>query len=261
MELAALKPLLSSLLLPPLPLLLLALLGLLQAARKKRGGIALATLALAVLWALSCHGTAMWLARSALPQIAPVTAAQLKTAKVQAIVILGGGMLPEAPEYGAPQPSGHTLARLRYGIWLAQQSALPVAFTGGNGWATSGDGKASEASEADVAARFALQDYRMTLRWLEGRSRDTTENARLLSPMLKRDGVQRIALVTDAWHMPRSVAAFERAGLIVTPAPIGFLLPVQNDLMEWLPSAGGLSTSQLVLREWLGLVAARWLPV
>jgi hypothetical protein len=116
-------------------------------------------------------------------------------------------------------------------------------------------------SEAEVTARAALTDYGVTLRWLEGQSRDTSENARFLAPMLKRDGVQHILLVTDAWHMPRSVVAFERAGLTVTAAPIGYLLSTQNDWLEWLPSASGLSASQQVLREWLGLTASRWLTV
>ncbi len=258
MELGAFKPLLTSLLMPPLAPLLLALLGVLLAWRKKRGGLALTTLSLLALWLLSCHGTAVWLARHALPQFAPVSAAQLKAGGIQAIVILGGGLLPEAPEYGEPQPDSHTAARLRYGVWLARQSGLPVAFTGGLGWAANG---AQQASEAEVAARVALQDYGVTLRWTEAESRDTSGNARLLAPLLQQGGVQRIALVTDAWHMPRSVAAFEREGLRVTPAPMAFVLPVERGLLEWMPSARGLLASRQVLRECLGLAVGRFTPV
>jgi uncharacterized SAM-binding protein YcdF (DUF218 family) len=71
----------------------------------------------------------------------------------------------------------------------------------------------------------------------------------------------RIALVTDAWHMPRAVLAFERAGLTVTPAPMGQVQPAQHNLMEWVPSASGLMVSQQVLREWLALAAGRFMPV
>jgi uncharacterized SAM-binding protein YcdF (DUF218 family) len=252
------KPLLTSLALPPLAPLLLALLGLLLAFKRRRGGLALAALSLVLLWLLSCHGIAVWLARNALPQFAPTFAAQLKAGKVQAIVVLGGGLLPKAPEYGQSQPRAATAARLRYGIALARQSGLPVAFSGGVGWAANG---AQAASEAEVAARVAQQDYGVALRWLEAQSRDTSGNARLLTPLLQRDGVQRIALVTDAWHMPRAVAAFERAGLTVTPAPTGFILPVERDLLEWLPSANGLLASREVLREWLALAAGRFIPL
>ncbi|MGH8858755.1 MAG: YdcF family protein, partial [Polaromonas sp.] len=63
MEFAELKPLLTSLVLPPLAPLLLALLGVLLAFKKRRGGLALAALSLVLLWLLSCHGVAVWLAR------------------------------------------------------------------------------------------------------------------------------------------------------------------------------------------------------
>lgn len=258
MEFGALKPLLTSLALPPLSLLLLALLGLLLAWRKKRGGLALATVSLLLLALLSCHGTAVWLARTALPQYPAMPVAGLKARQVQAIVVLGGGVLPQAPEYGSSQPGSHTLARLRYGVWLARQTGLPLAFTGGVGWAANG---AQTDSEADVASRVASQDYGMALRWTEAQSRDTSGNALLLAPLLQRDGVRRIALVTDAWHMPRSVAAFERAGLTVTPAPMGQVLPEQRGLLEWMPSAHGLQASQQVLREWLALLVSRFMAI
>ena len=256
MELGVLKPLLTSLAMPPLAPLLLALLGVLLAWRRQRVGLALAALSLAALWVLSCHGTAVWLARHALPQFDAVTAAQLRTGRVQAIVVLGGGLLPDAPEYGgAPQPSPVTAARLRYGIWLARQSGLPMAFSGGIGWAADG---MQPASEADVAARVAQQEFGFALRWSEAVSRDTSGNARLLAPVLMRGGVQRIALVTDAWHMPRSVAAFQRAGFTVTPAPMAFTLPIESRLLQWLPSAQGLLASRQVLRECLGLAVGRF---
>lgn len=262
MELGSLKPLLTTVLLPPLSLLLLALLGLLLIGKKPRRaalGKALATVSVALLWVVSCHGTSVWLSSVLLPAYPPLKAATLKTANVQAIVVLGGGLVPNSPEYGQPQPSGYTTARLRYGISLSRQSGLPIAFSGGHGWASVAQPQAVPHTEADVAARVALQDYGVALRWLERQSRDTSENARLTAALLGRDGVTRIALVTDAWHMPRAQVAFERSGLRVTPAPMGFIQPAQPGLLTWLPSTAGLSTSQLVLREWLGLLAARWL--
>lgn len=258
MNLDALKPLLTSLLMPPLAPLLLALLGVLLAWRKNRAGLALTTFSLLLLGLLSCHGTAVWLARTALPQFAPVSVAQLASARVQAIVVLGGGLLPKAPEYGQAQPSTRTAARLRYGVWLARQSGLPLAFSGGIGWAAEGT---QPVPEAEVAAQVARQDYGVTLRWTEARSRDTSGNARLLAPLLRHDGVQRIALVTDAWHLPRAVAAFQRAGLEVTPSPMGFVLPLERGLLEWSPSARGLLASQQVLRECLGLAVSRFMPI
>jgi hypothetical protein len=39
----------------------------------------------------------------------------------------------------------------------------------------------------------------------------------------------------------------------VLPAPMGFVLPSERPLLEWLPSAHGLTASRHVLREWLAL--------
>ncbi len=257
MELGAIKPFLAGLALPPVSLLLMTLLGLALAwGNYPKSGLALASLSVLLLALLSCHGSAVWLARNALPQFNPIDAAGLKAQRVQAIVILGGDVLPQAPEYGDSQPGAATAARLRYGVWLARQSGLPLAFTGGLGWSAADTQKASE---AEVASRVAREDYGMALRWSEGASRDTRGNAHLLAPLLKRDGVQRIALVTHASHMPRAVAAFEEAGLVVTPAPMGYVLPVQQELLEWLPSPHGLQASRQVLREWLALAVRRWL--
>ncbi|MES2946628.1 MAG: YdcF family protein [Pseudomonadota bacterium] len=261
MELGALKPVLTSLVMPPLLLLLLSLLGLLLALKRRRTGLTLALLAISLLWLISCHGMAVWLSRTILPQFAPLAVSQLKISDVQAIVVLGGGVLPEAPEYGVAQLSANSTARLRYGVWLARQSApanLPIAFAGGLGWTAS---NMQKESEAEVASRSALQDYGVQLRWAESESRDTISNARRMAPLLQREGIQRIVLVTEAWHMPRSVAAFEGAGLLVTPAPMAFMSPVQNRFIEWLPSGPGLQGSQQVLREWLALLAGRFMAV
>ena len=254
MELGSLKPLLSSLVLPLGSLLLLAGVGLLLALRYKRGGLLLAAAALIGLWLLSCQGTAVWLAAHVLAQYPPVQPTQLQASRVQAIVVLGGGTYQLAPEYGEAQPMAATAARLRYGVWLARQTGLPLAFTGGIGWGASGN---TTSPESEVAARLTQQDYGVQLRWLEGQSRDTFENARLLAPMLKRDGITRIALVTSATHMPRSLLEFSRYGLMITPAPTGFVQSTQSDTLLWLPSAEGISDSTRVLRELIGLTVAK----
>lgn len=255
MEFGSLKPLLTTLVLPPAAPLLLIGLGLLLAARKKAAGLVLAFVATTLLWLLSCHAVAVWLALNLLPAYPPLPVAALKASPVQAIVVLGGGVHPVAPEYGEAQASLPAAARLRYGAWLARQTGLPVAFAGGMGW---GAADTQALSEGEVARRAALQDYGLTLRWIDSRSRDTGENARLLRPLMQKDKIERIALVTHAWHMARSVSAFERAGFTVTPAPTGFVLPSRNGVLEWLPSSDGLDSSRVVLKEWLGLLVQRF---
>lgn len=257
MELGEFKPLLTALVLPPVAPLLLAVFALLLVWRKKAGGRVLCVVALGSLWLLGCNAVAVWLALHILPQVSalpPATAgAVLRERQVQTVVVLGGGVQPFAPEYGAAQPTANTAIRLRYGVWLAHQSQLPLAFAGGVGWANSGT---ATPSEGTIARTTAAQDYGLALRWVDDQSRDTSENAANLHALLAREGIQRIALVTQAWHMPRAQRAFERAGFTVTPAPTGFILPQQRSLLEWLPNAHGLQASRDVLREWLGLLVA-----
>ncbi len=267
--LGELKPLLAALALPPALPLLVVLAGALLAWRSqgqpvrkglqrgglKHFGLSLVMLGALGLWLLSCNAVAVWLARNALPQvevITPTTATQLKNAGVQAMVVLGGGVLPDAPEYGSAQPSAPTAARLRYGFFLSKASGLPLAFAGGVGWAAAGTNTPSEASTAVQLAR----ENGLSFRWLDGESRDTAENASRTRDLLKPAGVDHIALVTHAWHMPRSQKHFEQAGFTVLPAPMGLVIPQDRLLLEWLPSAHGLMSTRQVLREWLALRTA-----
>lgn len=254
MELGLLKPLFTSALMPLVSLPLLWLVGTILIARRKRSGWVLCFFAFASLWLLSCQGTAVWLARAALPQYPPTTPAQLKANQVQAIVVLGGGSYPQAPEYGVAQPSRFSEARLRYGIRLSRQSGLPVAVSGGTGWAA---GTAEAISEAQTMDRAAKDDFGFNVRWLEDQSRDTAGNARLIAQLFKRENIQRIALVTDALHMPRAISEFERTGLVTTPAPTGYILPTKSSSLQWLPSVEGISDSTRLIHEVLGLFAAR----
>lgn len=244
-----LKPLLTALVLPPAGPLLLALLGLLLMGRRWLAGAVVSLLGIGMLWFLSCNAVGIGLAHSLLPQVKPLNVRSAELAGVQAIVILGGGVLGRAPEYGGPQPSASTLERVRYGAWLARKAKKPLAFAGGVGWAASG---MDISPEAEVARIVLQDDYGLQLRWSESRSRDTAENATRMAEAMRGDKIQRIALVTHASHMPRARAAYEKAGFQVTPAPTGFAAPRERELLEWMPSVHGLDLSRQVLREWLG---------
>jgi uncharacterized SAM-binding protein YcdF (DUF218 family) len=108
----------------------------------------------------------------------------------------------------------------------------------------------STQSEGAVALRVLQQEYGVKPQWVEDRSRDTGENARNMAGLLLPLGVRRITLVTDAWHMPRAVAEFRRAGFDVLPAPTGFPGPYARPLLEWLPSANGMLLGRELVREW-----------
>jgi uncharacterized SAM-binding protein YcdF (DUF218 family) len=253
--LLALKPVLTTLILPATSGLLAVLAFLVWAWRRSarthgRLPIALAGVTTLVMWFLSCQAVAIWLSLHVLPQVSPVNPDELKHQHVQAIVVLGGGVENEASEYNGPALSPDAMSRLHYGVYLSRSTQLPMAYTGGIGWA----GQSKQTSEAKVAALALARLGAPPLRWQENQSRDTRENALLTAALLKNDGITHIALVTHAWHMPRSVRQFQAAGLQVTPAPMGFMQSDASLVLQWLPSGKGLRDSGWIIREWLGLL-------
>lgn len=237
------KKLVAALILPPAGPLLLALLGLWLATAKSRrvrsGGLWLASLSLLGLLVLSLPvvGRALM---APLENHRPVTPAQLR--QIQAIVILGGGTYYDAPEYGGDTVGRATLERLRYGARLARDTRLPLLVTGG--------APLGGRPEGELMREVLEGEFGVKVRWVEGNSRDTAENAALSATMLKAAGVSRIALVSNGWHLPRAVPLFERQGLTVTPAPIAFSTSAPNVWAGFLP--GGLGTSSEALHEYLG---------
>ena len=252
--LLALKPILTALVLPATSglLVLFALLFWAWRTRVRTNGwpVALAGLATLLIWLLSCQAVAIWLSVNLLPQVSPISPDDLKQNQVQAIVVLGGGVENNAVEYGGPTLSPDAMSRLLYGVHLSRTTQLPMAYTGGIGWA----GLDGQTSEAEVAALVLSRLGAPSLHWQEKQSRDTRENALLTAALLKNDGITHIALVTHAWHMPRSVRQFEAAGLRVAPAPMGFIRSDVAPLLQWLPSGRGLRDSAWVIKEWLGLL-------
>lgn len=236
---------LASLLLPPLNLVALSVIGFLLRKRWPRAGAALGFGALLVLIVLSTQAGARLLIEPLETRIRPLQS--LKGNNAQAIVILGGGRLKNAPEYAGHDISGmHTLARLAYGAKLHGESRLPILVTGG---APDGSGE----SEAVIMARALREDFKTPVRWLEQDSNNTAENAQRSATILKQAGVHRIVLVTDAVHMPRAYRIFKRHGFAVVPAPTRFQSAAPLAAADFIPKASALANSHYAMHEWIGL--------
>lgn len=171
----------------------------------------------------------------------PVDAQQMS--QVQAIVILGSGAQRDLADYGGGTVSPLALERLRYGARLARDSGLPVLVT---------DGTLNGQRPGAQFMAQALLDWGVQARWVEGRALTTYDNARYARDMLAPAGIDRIALVSHAWHLPRAVAIFEQAGFTVVPAPT--LVPARRHqaAIDWLPDAVALQRSVLALHERVG---------
>jgi uncharacterized SAM-binding protein YcdF (DUF218 family) len=260
LEIASWKPVVSALLLPPVPFLVLMLLGArLMLPRRGRGWFVV-VLSVAGRWLSLCTGVGRAAEHYLVDPPAALSTERIRQLKADAkaggsnaIVVLGGGVEPLAPEYGMSNLGSYSLERLRYAMWLARETGLPVGFSGGVGWEQSHD-----VAEADVAARIAAQDYKLPLKWTENQSRDTRENAARMLPLLKASGVRHVVLVTHGWHMPRSRRAFDEAGrrlgITVEPAPIGLSGRTTGSVFDWIPSAVGYARVRNAVREWLGML-------
>jgi uncharacterized SAM-binding protein YcdF (DUF218 family) len=92
---------------------------------------------------------------------------------------------------------------------------------------------------------------------LEGKSRDTRENASNAARMFAARGIHRVLLVTSALHMRRALALVRRAGLDAVPAATDFEARHQPWGMQWLPSAGALQRSGHAIKETIGWLTGR----
>jgi uncharacterized SAM-binding protein YcdF (DUF218 family) len=164
----------------------------------------------------------------------------------QAIVVLGGGTYHRAPEYGGDTVKTRTLLRLRYAARLQRTLGKPVVVTGGSP-------EGSLIAEAQLMKQVLQEDFQVPVQWVEQRSNNTLENGRLVYRLLKPAGIERVYLVTQAWHMPRARLAFERAGFAVIPAPTGFATRFELTILDFLPKAEALSDSTRFCHEILSI--------
>jgi uncharacterized SAM-binding protein YcdF (DUF218 family) len=267
---AHLKPLLSALMLPPVPFLLLILVGARLILPRRGLGWTLLMAGLLGTWLSLCSGTGRFLETYALrvPKALPTEriealAKEFKAARKPgskagntvpgtAIVVLGGGREAYAPEWGTSNLQSASLERLRYGVYLARQTGLPLAFSGGVGWAQE-DGL----SEAAIAQDIATRDYQWPLTWVEENSRDTQENAIYTVRLLKAQGVRHLIIVTHGYHMRRALRNFEQVAageMTLEAAPMGLVKRVHSPTLDWVPTKDGYLKTQSACRELLGLM-------
>jgi uncharacterized SAM-binding protein YcdF (DUF218 family) len=170
----------------------------------------------------------------------------------QAIIVLGGGRRKgalEAPiDYHQQDLSPSSLERLRYGARLAKQNNLPILVTGGAPDKTD----TKDLAEAQVMKIVLEKEYSISPKWIEDQSNTTQENALRSAEILKKDAIQSVYLVTHFWHMPRAKAIFEKQGLKVVEAPMGFYQKIAFTLLDFYPSSEGFQRTKWVWHEILG---------
>ena len=245
-----LKALVKVMVLPPTGLLLIALLGLGLCRRFPRVGRSLMATGVIALLAISSPIVAEFLV-GFVDTSPPFDLKVARSAK--ALVILGGGTRRNAPEYGGDTLATLTLERVRYGARVARLTDLPVLVSGGS--------VLGGMPEATLMALALETEFGVRVRWIESHSRTTHQNAVLSAFILKREGVDRILLVTHAFDTRRAIAEFEAQGLSVVAAPTGGYSASaadgggdDRDIFDYLPSMAGLTRSYYATYEILANV-------
>jgi uncharacterized SAM-binding protein YcdF (DUF218 family) len=240
----------KNLLLPPGLFLLLLLFAWWLRRSRPRLASCLFVVGLSGMWAMSLPIVVEWSAR-AIEQVPPLQQSEWATLaqRADAIVVLGAGRKRGDPTWGGDAPTGLEMERMRYAARLSKASGLPILTTGGLHYG-------EPPSEAAIMADALEKDFGAPVRWREGESRTTWENATMTAAILQPLGIKRVVVVTQGWHMPRSVWSFEKAGFTVVPAPVGFLgVDNARPFGGWSPEAKSVMQSGQLLNEAAGLIA------
>lgn len=231
---------------PPTVFIALSLVGALIALVWRRCGIGLALASGLALYVAATPALSSYLVHrveAAVPQNVDLGAAQ-------AIVVLGGDVSPgdgaDIPDRLGPL----SLERVVFGAQAYRRLNLPVAVSGGRLEGT-------QVSEALLMKTALEENFAVPVVWSEDRSRTTWENAVYTARLLEREKLTTIVLVTQAWHLPRALWAFERVGLTALPWPAPRTALRLGALDDFLPSIAALHDTAQALHEMIGGVYYR----
>jgi uncharacterized SAM-binding protein YcdF (DUF218 family) len=237
----------------PLNLLLLAALvgALLSGGRRARLGRAIAILAIGLLFFIGILPIGAWLIEPLEDRFPPPSP---DMAAPYGIIVLGGAIDPQLGQARDQVILMDGAARMTEAVALARRfPAARLVFTGG-----SASLMASRASEAVDAAKLltalGVDPARIEL---ESRSRNTDENARFTRDLVHPEPSQVWLLVTSAYHMPRSMGLFRKAGFNVVADPVDYRTYGDGDWRLNHQFSGGLALFDGAVHEWVGLIAYR----
>ncbi|AHB48608.1 hypothetical protein W911_09735 [Hyphomicrobium nitrativorans NL23] len=177
-------------------------------------------------------------------------------ARVDGIILLGGFEDAHVSAGRGGLGLNEAAERVTEGLRLAlRHPEAKVVFTGGAG----GLFATAEAS-GPVGAFLAEAGIDPARLVLENRSRNTYENAVLTREMVKPRPGQRWYLVTSAFHMPRAIGLFRKAGFDVIAYPVDYRTRGAEDATRTFARIPqGLMRLDVAVNEWLGLLAYRLL--
>jgi uncharacterized SAM-binding protein YcdF (DUF218 family) len=171
------------------------------------------------------------------------------------IVVLGGSVDPDLSAARGRTVLPRAADRIVAAAELARKyPKARVVFSGGNANLWSDD----SAKEADFALatfeRLGVAEERLTAERL---SRNTVENAEFVKAIANPKPGERWLLVTSAFHMPRSIGLFRKAGFAVEAYPVDWRAAQSRAFRFSSVAILGLERTDVAVREWIGLAAYR----
>jgi len=169
------------------------------------------------------------------------------------IVVLGGAISPALSAARGEVSLNESAERITVVAELAQRyPQARIVYSGGDASLLFAQG-----IEAEFALRlfhsFGIAPERVIG---ESRARNTIENAVFSKALANPRPGERWLLVTSAYHMPRAMAVFRRAGFMVEAYPVDFRTRGPREaLLPFAALSGGLSRIDTAAREWIGLLA------
>jgi len=171
------------------------------------------------------------------------------------IVVLGGAIDAEASAARGQTILDEGAARLTAAAALARRyPQARILYAGGAGslWPSPW----TEAPEAlKLLVALGVDPARIVL---EDRSRNTDENARFAAALVHPTPDQSWLIVTSAYHMPRAMGLFVKAGFSARAYPVDYRS--FGDGRDWRfnpDPTRGLRLFDLAVHEWIGLIAYR----
>jgi uncharacterized SAM-binding protein YcdF (DUF218 family) len=169
------------------------------------------------------------------------------------IVVLGGSIDPDLSAARGQPILAQSADRIVATAALARQYPdARIVFSGGNANLIADD----SAKEADYALplleSLGIAKERLSAERL---SRNTVENAEFVKAVANPKEGERWLLVTSAFHMPRSIGLFRRAGFKVEAYPVDWRASKSGAFWFSSTAIRGLERTDLAMREWIGLTA------
>jgi uncharacterized SAM-binding protein YcdF (DUF218 family) len=230
-------------LIPPNLFILLAMIGVLIAWRRKPFGLAVATAAIGLVYLAAMPVTAALLIRwaEAIEFDEPTLPSDKRPG---AIVVLSADARRSAVP-GVPDTVGRlTLERLAEAARQQRRLGLPILVSGG---APRG------ASLAVLMSRVLQEDFRVPVQWREERSRNTFENALYSAEILRGAGIPAALVIAHPWDMARALWSFRAIGYPVVPSPTPEDGSPPLSVAAFLPQAPALLESYYALHELIGI--------